>query len=74
MELLRADLQLDVVLANGEEDKFVVRDVNPNMSELYVTEIAAIIAETFEIKGQNIASIKDVSVIETNRIQHELPA
>lgn len=74
MELLRADLQLEVVLANGEEDKFLIRDVNPDMSSLYVTEMAGIIAETFEIKGQNIASIKDVSVIQTNRVQHELPA
>ncbi|OHW61282.1 hypothetical protein EUAN_23630 [Andreesenia angusta] len=74
MELLRTDLQLEVVLANGEEDKFLIRDVNPEMSDLYVTEMAGLIANTFEIKGQNITRVKDVSIIKTNRVQHELPA
>lgn len=74
MELLRADLQLEVVLANGEEDTFTIRDVNPEMDPLYVTEMAGIIADTFEIDEQNIASIKEVSVIQTNKVHHELPA
>lgn len=72
MKLLRADLQLDVVLADGKENKLTIRNVNPNMSENYVPQIAAIIKDTFEIKGQNIASIKDLNVIKTSQVPYAL--
>jgi hypothetical protein len=72
MKLLRADLQLDVVLADGKDDRLTIRNVNPNMSETYVSQIAAVIKDSFEVKGQNIAKIKDLSVIKTSQVPYAI--
>lgn len=66
MALVRADLEMDVVLSDDTEGKLTIRDINPTARENYLAQMAVIMKDTFSVKGKNIKTIKAMGMVKTD--------